>query len=191
MPSYTSTAWAPSNRYCVPCEDGIQTVAFRFHPVFSQNFYHLWVSFPPRRCFVLVNISLLAGSLNRRNCFADSLFRVISQPTRFCPQPQWLQLPTMGRLPPFVCSPRRLNRRKSAQRTLPVSPDLTSDEIPAKGGHRLLVLGQYLRHRRPSEARTQAIIGCLSSDSTSATGGCPKFVHRRSSAVCPPFTQLS
>ena len=34
---------------------------------------------------------------------------------------------------------RRLNRRKSAQRTLLVSPDLTADEIPATGGHRRFV----------------------------------------------------
>ena len=39
----------------------------------------------------------------------------------------------------MAASFRRLNRRKSAQRTLLVSPDLTADEIPATGGHRRFV----------------------------------------------------
>ena len=42
---------------------------------------------------------------------------------------------------------RRLNRRKSAQRTLLVSPDLTADEIPATGGHR-----RFVRRARSSTA---------------------------------------
>ena len=43
--------------------------------------------------------------------------------------------------PPGIFSCFRLNRRKSAQRTLLVSPDLTADEIPATGGHRRFVPG--------------------------------------------------
>ena len=44
---------------------------------------------------------------------------------------------------------RRLNRRKSAQRTLLVSPDLTADEIPATGGHRRFVRARSQNVTRP------------------------------------------
>ena len=44
---------------------------------------------------------------------------------------------------------RRLNRRKSAQRTLLVSPDLTADEIPATGGHRRFVRARSHNGTKP------------------------------------------
>ena len=46
---------------------------------------------------------------------------------------------------------RRLNRRKSAQRTLLVSPDLTADEIPATGGHR-----RFVRRARSTTASSKS-----------------------------------
>ena len=44
---------------------------------------------------------------------------------------------------------RRLNRRKSAQRTLLVSPDLTADEISATGGHRRFVRARCYNVTQP------------------------------------------
>ena len=55
---------------------------------------------------------------------------------------------------------RRLNRRKSAQRTLLVSPDLTADEIPATGGHR-----RFVRRAR------SITVPCLTSAFLQATAG--------------------
>ena len=48
-------------------------------------------------------------------------------------------MPTKGLRWGYPSQFRSLNRRKSAQRTLLVSADLTADEIPATGGHRRFV----------------------------------------------------